>query len=332
MEEKSLKMYSAILVIVVLTIVALWALRPFFGALITGLILGALLVKPHEYLTNKLKFNRNLSSLLVILLSILIIIIPVFTILGIVGNQILNSLESVPAIISSFESVDNAIPQINLREKIQGILPQVGKFTVNLISGFLAKTSSVLFGLFMAYFLVFFLLSTPKETRRKHLYSIIPFSEKNSIKLIEKFAAISTSTLKTSGIIALVQGGLLTLLLLILNIQGAFTWGVIGAIMSFIPAVGTFVVWVPIAIVLAVNGLYLPAIILVIGGFLISTVDNVLRPKLQSSGAAHMHPFITFLGVFMGISAFGLIGLIVGPLLLTFIFMTVKMFNEEYVN
>lgn len=332
MQEESLKKYSAILVILVIAVVVLWALKPFLNALLGGLIMSAVWVKPHEYLYNHLKLNRKLSSLLVILLSIFIVIIPLFSILGIVGNQIYGFVQDPSAIIASLESVNNLIPQIDLQSEIQEALPKIGGVMLGLISGFLANTGNVLFTLFIMYILVYYLLSTPVEKRRALIYSIVPFSKENSTRLLETFGAITNASLKTSGIIAVVQGGLMGLLFFILGISGALTLAFISAIMSFIPAVGVFVVWVPVAIISAAQGSYVDAIIVTAVGLIVSNLDNVLRPRLQSRGAGAMHPFTTLIGVFMGLSAFGLIGLIVGPLLLTFLFMTVKMFNEEYVT
>ena len=332
MKEKILKKYLAIIVIVFLSVIVLWALGPFINALFGGLILGAILVKPHEYLTKKLKLGRNVSSLLVMLLSFIVIIIPLFSILFIVGGEIQNVVQNPDQINSLVESTDSLFPQIDLQTKIKEKLPEVGSIIVKFIVGFLSKTGDIIFTLFMMYFLVFFFLATPKEVRRKHIYSIVPFSKKNTIKLIEKFGAISNSALKTTGIIALAQGALLTILFLVLGIPGAFTWGFIGAILSFIPAVGVVLIWVPFAIFMFATGEINTGVFLTIGGIIISTVDNIMRPLLSERGAAKMHPFTALLGVFMGISAFGIIGIIVGPLLLTFLFMTVKMFKEEYVR
>jgi predicted PurR-regulated permease PerM len=331
-KEKTLKKYLALLIIILLAAIVLWALTPFINALLGGLMLAAILVKPHEYLTEKRHINRNLSSLLVMCLSIFVIIIPLFVLLGIVGNEIHSMVQNPGALISSIEFVDTMIPQADIQEKIQESIPLIGKALVKTVSGFLTKVGNIIFTLFIAYVLVYFLLSTPKNNRRVFLHTIIPFNKENSAKLIEKFNAITNTTLKTSGIIALIQGGLMGILFLTLGIPGAFTWAFFSAIVSFVPALGVFIVWMPAAILLAVQGNYTGALIMVIGGLFISTIDNFIRPRLQSKSAAEMHPLTSLIGVFMGLSAFGLIGLIVGPLLLTFLFMTIKMFKEEYVE
>ena len=182
------------------------------------------------------------------------------------------------------------------------------------------------------YFFVYYLFSIKKETRWEYIKSISPFNEKNTLKLRDKFIAISNTTIKSTVIIAIIQGALIAISFSLFGISKAFLWGFVAAILSFLPVVGVFIVWVPVAAFLLIQKSYIAAIGIIITGLIIGNIDNFLRPHLQKRGAAKMHPFTTLIGVIMGVKAFGLIGLIIGPLLLTFLILTIKMFKEEYVK
>jgi predicted PurR-regulated permease PerM len=118
-------------------------------------------------------------------------------------------------------------------------------------------------------------------------------------------------------LIAIIQGVLGGVIFWILGIPSPILWGTAMAFLSFIPIGGTALIWVPAAILLFVQGAILKGIILLgLGVFGISMVDNFLRPFFISA-KTNIHPLLLFFAVLGGIQAFGLIGLVVGPLIAT---------------
>ncbi|MDD3043755.1 MAG: AI-2E family transporter, partial [Methanosarcinaceae archaeon] len=131
--------------------------------------------------------------------------------------------------------------------------------------------------------------------------------------------------------IALVQGSILTFTFLLFGIDGAFLWGFIAAILSFLPVVGATFIWVPAGIIQLLQQDYVTGIGVFVAGIIIGTIDNFLRPVIQNKIGA-MHPFESLLGIIIGVSLFGLIGIVIGPLILSYFMLTVKMFSEEYLS
>jgi predicted PurR-regulated permease PerM len=133
-------------------------------------------------------------------------------------------------------------------------------------------------------------------------------------------------------VVALVQGVCGGLGFLIFGIDGAVLWGLIMTILSFIPLLGSFLIWLPAGIVQLIQHNYYSGIgILLWGAIVVSNIDNLLRPRLVKK-RTNVNPVITLLGAFIGLDFFGIIGIVVGPLILALFFVLVQMFRQEYIE
>jgi predicted PurR-regulated permease PerM len=122
------------------------------------------------------------------------------------------------------------------------------------------------------------------------------------------------ATMYGAVVVALVQGVLGGVLFALVGIPSAVFWGAIMAFLSVLPMVGAFIVYVPAGIILIVSGSYIKGIIILFAGtVIISQIDNVLRPLLIA-GRTSMHPLMLFFAVMGGIAVFGLLGVVLGPL------------------
>ncbi len=148
---------------------------------------------------------------------------------------------------------------------------------------------------------------------------------------MEEFGRVVRTTLIASGAVALIQGAILTVTFLIFNIQGAFLWGAIATIFSFLPVVGAPLIWVPAAIILLFQENYIAGIAILAAGVFIGVIDNFLRPVIQER-VGELHPLLSLLGIVIGVPLFGLIGIVIGPLLLSYFVLTVEMFSREYLS
>jgi predicted PurR-regulated permease PerM len=133
-----------------------------------------------------------------------------------------------------------------------------------------------------------------------------------------------------TGVTALVQGVLIAIGFAVVGLPSPIVFGVLAALLALVPLAGTPVVWVPAVLVLAAQERWYAAIFLLIWGSLVATVDNVLRPMLVS-GRAQVGTLTVFIGVLGGVSAFGPIGVILGPLVLALIIALVRFALDERV-
>lgn len=160
---------------------------------------------------------------------------------------------------------------------------------------------------------------------------ILPFNKKNARALVQKIKDVSYSTVLVGGIVALLQGTLLTISFLIFGIPNAFLWGFFATVLSFLPVVGPPIIWVPAVVVKIIESDYVAGIGILIFGLILSNVDNFIRPYLGNK-ISSVHPLVTLIGIFAGVSMFGLMGLFIGPLFLALAILVLKMFKEEYIK
>jgi predicted PurR-regulated permease PerM len=133
--------------------------------------------------------------------------------------------------------------------------------------------------------------------------------------LLDRFTSVTRATLKGTAVIGLLQGCLAGLAFAVVGIDAAVFWGTVMTALSIIPALGSALIWVPAAIVLAVGGHYVKAVGLALFcGLVVGSLDNVLRPRLVGKDT-QMHELMIFFGTLGGIALFGLIGFIIGPII-----------------
>jgi predicted PurR-regulated permease PerM len=183
----------------------------------------------------------------------------------------------------------------------------------------------------ISFFGLFYLLVAPVGMWHG-IRPFIPFSAENAEILRTRFRDVTFSTLIGTGLTAAVQGILVGLAFWATGLANAVFWGVVTVIVAILPVVGSGLIWGPGAAALAVDGRYGAAIGLAAWGILaVGNVDNVIRPYVFRRWA-RIHPFITVIGAFAGINWFGLLGLLIGPLAISYFFELIRMYRDEYLR
>ena len=191
-------------------------------------------------------------------------------------------------------------------------------------------TRFILFS-FLTIFLMYYLLKNSKKVIDT-FGRYFPLSYKNINILLDELGKKTKTLILGQLLIAVIQGTVGALGFLLFGIPGVLLWGFIMAIMSFLPVFGPAVIWFPAGIILLSKEEYFNGIGILLWGFLIiSTIDNVIRPKLTSS-LGQIHPVTVLLGVFIGLKEWGVIGLIIGPIFISAMVILIKMFREEYIE
>jgi len=182
----------------------------------------------------------------------------------------------------------------------------------------------------MLYVLFFFLRDG--EQLVVTLNYAIPMGHARQKMLFHRFASVTRATLKGSLLVGLAQGALGGVLFWLLDIRAPFFWGVIMAMLSLLPLVGTAIVWAPAALILMLSGSLTKGIILLAGGFLVvGTVDNILRPLLVGR-ETRMPDYMVLLSTLGGLSVFGPAGFVAGPVVAALFLSVWDMFAQEQRN
>ena len=160
----------------------------------------------------------------------------------------------------------------------------------------------------------------------------IPFSDANTENLGKRFKDVTVSTVIGTGVVAALQGALLGIAFWIAGLPNGLFWSVVTMALAILPVVGSGMVWGPAAIVLIMQGRAVAGILLIVWGVVVvGSVDNFIRPLIYRRFST-IHPLITLIGAIGGVSYFGLLGLLIGPLALSYFFELIRMYREEYLE
>ncbi len=197
--------------------------------------------------------------------------------------------------------------------------------------GFIGSASRLALNLTISLFGVYYLLLRPEDTWNA-VSPFIPFSARNTEALRRRFRDVTTSTLLGTGLSAAVHGGLVSLGFWVAGLPNAAFWGVVTMVFAILPVLGSGMVWGPGAIVLLVRHRPVAAVFLALWGLvLVGNVDYIVRPWVARRWA-HIHPLVTLVGALIGVPYFGLLGLLVGPLAVSYFFQLITMYREEYLG
>tara|TARA_B100001094_G_scaffold209482_1_gene203385 strand:- start:355 stop:1158 length:804 start_codon:yes stop_codon:yes gene_type:complete len=252
---------------------------------------------------------------------------PSIAILGLIGNELINFINSSEnySFEQYFQMIPNesAINQLiawsglsinDLTEKADDFLISASKMLYQSVSTISANVINFFVSLFIFVYLTFFFLRDGEKILQ-HCMDAFPMKNEDESYLLDQFQKTTRATIKGTVMVALAQGFLGYLTLLLIGINGALIWGAVMALLSIVPAVGTVLVWLPIALVLFLNGEIMDASLLIFSGvFIIGMIDNLLRPILIGK-ETKMPDYLILLTTIGGISIFGITGFIVGPII-----------------
>jgi len=214
-------------------------------------------------------------------------------------------------------------------------LATVGEQIVTWLGGsaisIIGTATRLALNLTIAFFGLYFLCAAPD--RSWDLFRpYIPFSKENTDKLRQRFRDVSNSTLIGIFLIALVQGVMIGGSFWVLGLNDPLFWGVVTGIVSILPVIGSVLIWGPACIALAIDARWGAAIFLGIwGAVIVASADNIIRPLVYKRWA-QVHPLVTLVGAFAGIRYFGLLGILIGPLALSYFFALIRMYREEFID
>lgn len=319
----------AFTLIILFTIFLLYFIYPFLIPIFLGITVGYLFFPLYTYLLKRTK-RESLSSLITIISVLLILVIPISLTLGLIFNQINNTNINIEQ-INSFETQINSLLGTNLSvtETTQTLKEVLVDNFQTYSQEIFSITTTFFLGLFIFFFTLFYSLIENQRFLKTGI-KYLPFSKKNSKHVIVESGYAIKALLIGQVLTAVIQGTLGMISFFIAGIQGAFFWGIIMIILSLIPVVGSFIVWVPAGVILIYQGDIGMGIFILLWGFLIvSQIDNIVRPKLVNR-FFKLHPLLVLIGVFAGLSLFGMVGLILGPLFFAFFILLLQAYEKEY--
>jgi predicted PurR-regulated permease PerM len=298
-------------------------LAPFISALALSAIIVTICYPLYERILKRTpKRNETFAALTTTLLVLCIFIIPLFFLTSILINEALSIYTVVNLEQVGFEHSLHSI-ESNIQLFIPGFdmqvteyLKQGASWLASHLGAFFAGTASTIFLIFIAIIGSFYLFRDGREFT-KSLVRISPLPDAQDEVIMDRLAKAVRSVATGTVLIAIIQGILTAFGLWLFGFDRAVLWGLCAAFGALVPGVGTMIVFVPAVAYLAFQGMYMHMIGVGIWGTVaVGLIDNFLGPYLMSRGNS-MHPFLILLAVLGGIAAFGPIGFIVGPVLMS---------------
>ncbi|MDH3290686.1 MAG: AI-2E family transporter [Gemmatimonadota bacterium] len=300
---------------------------------VTGLLAAPVLYVVFDPLYRLLRraARPSVAAALVTAVATLVILVPGASVTGLVVNeaqQLAGGLVHSPIV---GRLADLRIGDFELGPR----LVSLGENAVNWIGssalGLVGTATKLALNLTIAMFGLYFLLVSEGGTWAA-LSPYIPFNTRNTERLRKRFRDVTNSTLVGTGLIAVVQGVLVGGAFSLAGLPNAAFWGVVTAVFAILPVVGSGLIWGPGAIALFLGGRHAAAVGIALWGLVVvASIDNVLRPLVYNKWAK-IHPLVTLVGALAGIRFFGMLGLLIGPLALSYFFELIQMYREEYLE
>jgi predicted PurR-regulated permease PerM len=219
-------------------------------------------------------------------------------------------------------------PEEEAVARVTASVGDVASFAASRAGGLLAGALGVLLGLLIILFLLFFLLRDA-PTYAASLERRLPFGPAQNARLVTLTRDLVSASVTATVAISVLQGLIGGLGFALLGIQGAAVWGLVMGILAFVPVVGATLVWLPAGVWLLLSGSVGKGIaLLALGIVVLGNVDNVVRP-LVLSGKSRMNTLVTLVSLMGGVSAFGFIGIVLGPLVAAVVTALVESYEAE---
>lgn len=318
-----------LIILIILGGCILYSLRFIAGSLLSTIIMYTLFRPVYLYLTQAWHWNKYLACIGIIVSSFMVFVLPFYGLSLLVINKITNFQKDPLQLKIIARRIDDFLgDKLHQPDMLQKAIQKITSYAGDLFPSIIGGAADLLLGIVVMYFLLYFMLLNHEKFERQ-LIKYSPFREQNALKFADELKYTTYSNILGQGLIALVQGSLVSLGFFIFGIKDAIFWGVLSVFLSFLPLVGSALVFIPAGVIEIVSGDNTAGIgILLWGILLVSNIDNVIR-FLIAKQIGNIHPIITVIGVIIGIPAFGIVGLVLGPLLLSYFILTVRIYETS---
>ena len=309
-----------------------WLMTPYFGAILWGLVAAIVFGPVYRWLTARLGGREGLAAVLTLVTVLALVILPAILLGASLIQEaagLYNQLQtgkidfaaifaklarSLPRSVTRLANTYDLMDAERMRELLRsGLSAGLGSFATRALTvgqGALAFLADLGVMLYLTYFLL-----RDGDSLGRRFSESLPLRPHLRDRLIDNFIRVVRATMKGTVLVAVMQGVVGGLIFWFLGIEPALLWGLLMGFFSLVPAVGTGIIWVPVALYLLVTGSVWEGSVLVFCGlFVIGLIDNLLRPILVGKDTK-LPDFVVLIATVAGLELFGLSGFIVGPII-----------------
>lgn len=318
----------ALLILVLFIVIK--ELRVFIPGILGAITFYILSRENYFDLVYQRKWKKGNASFLFLVYYLLLLGVPIYLAVTLISPQV-DTILSDPA--GTTEKVKHAVNVFQEKmgvnffseKNIKDYLDQLGRVIPKLIN----STANLLTNLILMLFILYYMLYNGKEME-KFLFRVIPLKDSNINLLASETKRMIKANALGIPIISLIQGAFATLGYFIFGVENFALWGLLTGLFAFFPVIGTMIIWVPIVLFLYSRDQNWQATGLLIYSLMVTgNVDYLARISLLRK-MSNVHPVLTVLGVIVGLGSFGFIGLIFGPLLISYLIVLFKIYSSEF--
>lgn len=330
MTSEKPRLYALLIILGLVLILSFLVLRPFLFSLILASVFAIVFYPLYKFISRHVGGQAWLASLLTILILVIFILTPI----AFLGLQIFQEAESLYISLSdSFSDQSLSLLWVDLSQKLSRISPLFDNFSPDFdqysknILSFLAQNLGLILSnlvrifisifVFLFVFLIaLFFLFKDGNLLKKKLIDLSPLTREDDDLIIKKVTQAINSVLKGNLLVATLQGISSGIGLTLFGVPNPVIWGTVAALGALVPGIGTTIVLLPAIAYLYLTGQVISALgLLAWGALAVGLIDNFLGPCFVGKGAG-LHPLLILLSVLGGLSLFGPIGFILGPLII----------------
>lgn len=330
------ELYFLLVLLAIVLVITFFIFKPFLYALVFAVIFATIFGSLHRKMLGAMPERSGLAAFLSTLIVLAVVIIP-FTLFGVQifqeASVLYSSLTSNGGIVSFSHSLEKAINNLDIFStssiKISLNLSQYFKPGLNWVLqnlGFIfSNVAQIMASVFISLIALYYLFKDGEKFKRI-VVALSPLEDIHDEVIFSKLKLAINSVVRGSLAVAVVQGVFTAVGFAVFGISNAVFWGSVAIVAALIPGIGTALVMIPAIIYLFVIGNVLSAVGLFVWGVIVvGLVDNFLRPKLVER-ATRLHPFLVLLSIFGGVSFFGPLGFLLGPLVLSLLFALLEIY------
>jgi predicted PurR-regulated permease PerM len=329
--QEEFKKYLASGLLFTLGVFLLYLLRIYFLAIFGAYVFSFMFAPVYIWIRKKIG-KEEVAALLTVLMILVVALAPLLMVCYTAFNQAV-------ALEDKFDPQDVSIlfSRLNpsMRAKIDLFLQHLTRDFSATLTGVLpsifAAVSHLVVSLFLMFFVMYYIfLNIHYVFIRSAEY--LPFKQSNAIWLVRQFEHISKAILLGQIMVSSLQGLMGGIGFFMFGLPDAALWGIVMAVLSLVPIVGTSLVWLPASIYLLAHSSYSSGIgLLLWSSIVVSHIDNFVRPRLGRK-LGNINPIVMLLGAFAGLEFFGIVGVVLGPFLLAFFLLLLQVYRQEYLG
>jgi predicted PurR-regulated permease PerM len=267
---------------------------------------------------------------LILIISFLIVILPFLVLSIMLADKIAYYTRHIDEFMPFIKKIEELTGlELSNGQLIRTLTEKGGDFFSQLFPSVFTGTIHLVASIGIMYFILFYMFIN-QETFLESLYKYLPFQDPTIDLLGAELRNVINTNVIGQSIISLIQGACMGLGFVIFELEDALFWGVVSFFLSFIPVLGTPLVWVPTGVILLMQGETGKGVgLLLFGAVLVVNIDNVLRFALAKK-LGDIHPLLTIVGIVLGVPVFGIVGIFIGPLIIVYFMLLVQVFLKEY--